>query len=244
MKIQFGVIVMVLFSTLASIAQEAFEKDIIKTFSGDLEISFIGHGTLMLKYNGKIIYIDPYSQLADCDKLPKADLILVTHEHFDHLDLKALTKLRKPNTVIIHTRTCAEKVKGGTIMANGDVQTLMGIKVEAIPAYNIVHKREDGQPYHSKGTDNGYVLTFDDQRIYVAGDTENTADMKALKNINCAFLPMNMPYTMTPEMVADAVKVFKPKILYPYHFGETDTSKLVSLLRDSPEIEVRIRKMK
>jgi L-ascorbate metabolism protein UlaG (beta-lactamase superfamily) len=129
-------------------------------------------------------------------------------------------------------------------MNNGDVKTVEGLKIEAVPAYNIVHKRDTGQPFHPKGIGNGYIITFGGKRVYVAGDTENTPEMKSLKNIDIAFLPMNIPYTMTPEMVADAAKAFKPKILYPYHFGETDTSKLVSLLKETPEIEVRIRKMK
>ena len=129
-------------------------------------------------------------------------------------------------------------------MMNGDVKTVEGLKIEAVPAYNLVHKRDTGQPFHPKGVGNGYIITFGDKRVDVAGDTENTPEMKALKNIDIAFLPMNLPYTMTPEMVADAAKAFKPKILYPYHFGETDTSKVVSLLKDTPEVEVRIRKMK
>jgi L-ascorbate metabolism protein UlaG (beta-lactamase superfamily) len=104
--------------------------------------------------------------------------------------------------------------------------------------------RSEGVPYHPKGNGNGYVLAFGDKRVYVAGDTENTPEMKALKGIEIAFLPMNLPFTMTPEMVADAAKAFKPRILYPYHFGETDTAKIVDLLKDSREIEVRIRKMK
>jgi len=124
------------------------------------------------------------------------------------------------------------------------VRTIMGITVEAVPAYNLVHKRDDGGVFHPKGEGNGYVLTFGDKRIYVAGDTENTPEMKALKQIDCAFLPMNLPYTMTPEMVADAAKTFRPKILYPYHYGDTPPAKLQILLNDSPDIEVRIRKMK
>jgi L-ascorbate metabolism protein UlaG (beta-lactamase superfamily) len=129
-------------------------------------------------------------------------------------------------------------------MKNGDARTIGGLKIEAVPAFNIVNKRPDGQPFHPKGIGNGYVITFGDKRVYVAGDTENIPEMKEIKNIDIAFLPMNLPYTMTPEMVAEAAKVFKPKILYPYHFGETDTSKLVNLLKDSKEIEVRVRKMK
>ena len=149
-------------------------------------------------------------------------------------------------TKIILTEKCAQQVKGGTIMQNGDVTTVDGLKIEAIPAYNLVHMRSDGGPYHPKGNGNGYVITFADKRIYVAGDTENIPEMKQLKDIDCAFLPMNLPYTMTPEMVADAAKAFKPRVLYPYHyhFGKTDLSKLANLMKDIPEVEIRIREMK
>jgi len=128
-------------------------------------------------------------------------------------------------------------------MQNGDVRTVEEVPVEAVPAYNLVHKRENGQPFHPKGVGNGYILTFGDKRVYVAGDTENTPEMKKLEGIDCAFLPMNLPYTMTPEMVADAAKALQPSILYPYHYGDTDTSKLEELLREEQGIEVRIRKM-
>jgi L-ascorbate metabolism protein UlaG (beta-lactamase superfamily) len=120
----------------------------------------------------------------------------------------------------------------------------MGIRIEAVPAYNLVHKRPDGAFYHPRGDGNGYILTFGETRVYIAGDTENTPEMKALKNIDYAFLPMNLPYTMTPEMVADGARAFEPKVLYPYHYGDSDTSRLVTLLKDTPEIEVRVRRMK
>jgi len=229
---------------VSALAQEKFETDIIKTSAGDLKITFVGHGTLVFNFGGKVIHVDPYSNLADYDTLPKADLILLTHEHQDHLDLKALNSIRTGKTVVVLTEACGKQVQGGIVMMNGEVNTWEGLKVEAVPAYNIVHKRDTGQPFHPKGVGNGYIITFGDKRVYVAGDTENIPEMKGLKNIDIAFLPMNLPYTMTPEMVADAVRVFKPKILYPYHFGETDTSKVVSLLKGTPEIEVRIRKMK
>ncbi len=128
-------------------------------------------------------------------------------------------------------------------MNNGDTRTVLGIEVQAIPAYNLVHKRDNGQPFHPKGVGNGYVLTFGDTRLYVAGDTENIPEMKALQSIDCAFLPMNLPYTMTPEMVADAARAFKPRMLYPYHYGDTDPTRLRELLKDAPEIDVRIRPM-
>jgi L-ascorbate metabolism protein UlaG (beta-lactamase superfamily) len=229
---------------LSAFARKGFETDVIKTSAGDLKITFVGHGTLMFNFGGKVIHVDPFSALADYNLLPKADLILLTHEHRDHLDLKALNTVRKEKTVVVLTETCAKQVQGGIVMMNGDVKTVEGLKIEAVPAYNIVHKRDIGQPFHPKGVGNGYIISFGDKRVYVAGDTENVPEMKGLKNIDIAFLPMNLSYTMTPEMVAEGAKAFKPKILYPYHFGETDTSKVVSLLRGAPEIEVRIRNMK
>ncbi len=225
---------------LTASAQKDFSSDTFQTSNGDLKITFIGHGTLMFTFDGKIIHVDPYSRVADYSSLPKADLILITHEHKDHLDPKAVKAIKKTNTDIVLTEKCTGKIDG-IIMKNGDVKTVMGLKIEAVPAYNIVHMRRENMPYHPKGDGNGYIITFGDKRVYVAGDTENTPEMKALKDIDIAFLPMNLPYTMSPEMVADAAKTFKPKILYPYHYGRTDTSKIVELLKGVKGIEVRIR---
>jgi len=236
--------ILVVILAFTVVAQEKFETDIIKTSAGNLEITFIGRGTLMFTFGGKVIHVDPWTKLADYTKLPKADIIFLTHHHRDHLDVKALDTLRTEKTTVVLTETCAAKVKGGVVMNNGNVKTLQGLKIEAVPAYNIVHMRSKGKPFHPKGNGNGYVITFGDKRVYVAGDTENVPEMKGLKEIDIAFLPMNVPYTMTPEMVADAAKAFKPKILYPYHYGKTDTSKLVDLLKDTGDIEVRIRNMK
>ena len=222
----------------------AFETDVFKTPAGDLKITFIGHGTLMFQFAGKTIHVDPVSQETDYTKLPKADLIVVTHEHSDHLDLKAIETVRTAKTEMVLNETAAMKLKGGTVMKNGDVKTVQGIRIEAVPAYNIVHMRSPGVPFHPKGVGNGYIMTFGDKRVYIAGDTENTPEMKALKTIDIAFLPMNLPYTMTPEMVADAAKAFRPKVLYPYHYSDTDVSKLTALLKNEKGIEVRIRKMK
>jgi len=221
-----------------------FEEDIIKTEDGELTITCIGHGTLMFTYKGMIIHIDPVGRYADYQKMPKADLILVTHEHGDHLDLNVIETIKKEGTEIVLTKRCAERVKGGIVMKNGDVKEVKGLKIEAVPAYNIVHKRDNGEPFHPKGVGNGYVITIGKKRIYVAGDTENTPEMKKLKNIDIAFLPMNLPYTMTPEMVADAAMAFKPKVLYPYHYGDTEPGELVELLKDREDIEVRIRKLR
>jgi L-ascorbate metabolism protein UlaG (beta-lactamase superfamily) len=224
-------------------AQAKFETDIITTSAGDLKITFIGHGTLIFTFNGKVIHIDPYGKLADYSILPKADIILITHEHSDHFDLAAIKILQTKKTELVLTETCAKKISGGMVIKNGEVQTIQGIKIEAVPAYNIVHKSDNGKPFHPQGVGNGYILTFGDKRVYVAGDTENIPEMKTIQGVDVAFLPMNLPYTMTPEMVADAAKVFKPKILYPYHYGDTDTSQLLEILKNVREIEVRIRKM-
>ena len=224
-------------------AEEQFEMDTFKTSAGDLRITFIGHSTLIFTYGKKVIHVDPQSRLTDYSTLPKADLVLITHEHGDHLDTQAVEQIRTDKTTVVYTKSCAEQLKGGTVMNNGDFRTFDGLKVEAVPAYNIVHKREDGQPFHPQGVGNGYILTFGDKRVYVAGDTENVPEMKVIPDIACAFLPMNLPYTMTPEMVADSAKVFQPRILYPYHFGNTDTSKLNDLLRQESGIEVRVRKL-
>jgi L-ascorbate metabolism protein UlaG (beta-lactamase superfamily) len=219
------------------------EQDTIKTETGDLTITFVGHGSLVLGYRDKIVHVDPVSREGDYSKLPKADVVLITHEHGDHLDPKALGQIRKDQTKILLTKACAEKVPDGTVVKNGDVVTIDGFKIEAVPAYNIAHKRPDGQPFHAKGVGNGYVIHFDKTRVYVAGDTENIPEMANLKDIAIAFLPMNLPYTMTPEMAADAARMFQPGILYPYHYGETDAKALVELLKGT-KIDVRIRKMK
>lgn len=243
------VLVLALCLTLSVFAQQKskegsmFQEDVIKTSDGDLVITFIGHGTLMFKFKDKVIHVDPVSAEADYSKMPKADLVLITHHHGDHMDQKAVEAISTNKTKIILTAKCSETIRSGIVLKNGDKKEIDGLKLEAVPAYNILHKRNDGTPFHPKGEGNGYIITFGDKRVYVAGDTENVPEMKDLKNIDIAFLPMNLPYTMTPEMVADAAKAFRPKILYPYHFGKTDTSKLVELLKDEKEIEVRIRDM-
>jgi len=237
-------VVLVLAPALSS-GQTEFESDTFATSGPVLKITFIGHGTLMFTWGDLIIHIDPVDQMADYSALPDADLILITHEHGDHLNADAIEKISQPATQIIYTALCAEKLSGHTVMANGDEETVLGITIEAVPAYNIVNTRpNNGQPYHPPGSGNGYVLTFGDMRVYVAGDSENTPEMKALTDIDIAFLPMNLPYTMTPEMVADAARAFRPGILYPYHFGDTDTEELVRLLWGEDGIEVRIRDLK
>ena len=220
-----------------------FETDVIQTSAGDLRITFLGHGSLMFTVDEKVIHVDPFSRVADYAALPKADLILITHEHQDHLDAAALKDIRTEDTTIVLTELCDQQIDGGIVMRNGDMSVVQGLSIEAVPAYNLIHTRESGDPFHPCGHGNGYVLTIGETRIYIAGDSENTPEMMALSNIDIAFLPMNLPYTMTPEMVADAAHAMKPRILYPYHFGSTDTSQLVDLLRDQRETELRIRNM-
>ena len=220
-----------------------FETDTFATSAGELTITFVGHGTLMFALGEKIIHVDPVSREADYRTMPKTDLILITHDHGDHLDPAAIEAVRQPGTAILAPAKCASRVPGATPMANGETKTVAGLKVEATPAYNLDHMRSPGRPYHPRGEGNGYVITFGVTRVYVAGDTENIPEMKALEHIDIAFLPMNLPYTMTPEMVADAARAFRPKVLYPYHYGQTDAAQLVTLLADEPDIEVRVRQM-
>jgi L-ascorbate metabolism protein UlaG (beta-lactamase superfamily) len=226
---------------------QEFEYDRFTTSNGILEVTFIGHGSLILAIDGLIIqvdpFLDPHGKQVNYALLPKADIILITHEHFDHLDLKAISQVLTTSTQIIYTKACEQQLKGGLVMKNGDKRTVKNIPIEAVPAYNLVHTRENGQPFHPKTEGNGYVLTFGDWRVYIAGDTENIPEMGDLQDINIAFLPMNLPYTMTPELVARAALSFRPHILYPYHYGQTDTSELLTLLQHEKDIEVRIRKM-
>ena len=224
-------------------ALESFETDLIPTSAGDLSITFLGHSSLLMGFNGKNIFVDPFGQVADYAKLPHADVIISTHEHYDHLDPQAVEAIRTPATILVLNPAGVLKVGEGIAMRNGDNQSIAGLQIEAVPAYNILHKREDGQPFHPKGVGNGYILTFGNTRLFLAGDTENIPEMKNLHAIDIAFLPMNLPYTMTPEMVADAARTIKPRILYPYHYGNTDVSKLVDLLKFEKSIEIRIRKM-
>ena len=236
-----GLLVIMAFCLTAG--TEPFEKDTVKTAKGDLVITLVGHGTLMFNFDNMVIHVDPTSMVADYATLPKADLVLITHHHGDHLDTGALAKIKTKKTVIIAAKLCAKKIESCITMKNGDTKTAAGLKIEAVPAYNIQHKRPNGTPFHVKEEGNGYIITFADKRVYVAGDTENIPEMKALKKIDIAFLPMNLPYTMTPEMVADAAKAFRPAILYPYHYGRTDTNRLVELLKEEKDIEVRIRRI-
>jgi L-ascorbate metabolism protein UlaG (beta-lactamase superfamily) len=221
-----------------------FSEDTFPPAPLDLKITFIAHSTLYLSWGDTVIHVDPVSQYADYAKLPPAAIVLVTHEHSDHLDPAAITAVRTPATSVVVAMKCAGKVPGAIVLRNGDSRALKGVRIEAVPAYNVVHMRAPGSPFHPRGEGNGYVLTLGTRKLYIAGDTENTREMKGLRGIDIAFLPMNLPYTMTPEMVADAARAFRPRILYPYHFGDTDVRKIEELLKGEKDIEVRLRPMK
>ncbi len=228
--------------SLAAGAQD-FETDTFETSAGELTITFIGHGSLMMEWDGKIIHIDPSTREADYSQLPDADLILITHHHGDHCDPEAVNAIMKNDTRIVLTALARDVLENGDILPIGDETDFGPVTISAMPAYNLVHKRDNGDFYHPNGCCNSYLIEGGDMRIFIGGDTENTPEMKALKNVDIAFLPMNLPYTMTPEMVADAAMGFRPAILYPYHYGSTDPQDLVALLKNESDIEIRIRKM-
>ena len=228
----------------AAKAMPAPQEDIIETSAGPLALRFIGHGSLAFGFAGKTIYVDPYGKVGDYAAMPKADLVLITHEHGDHLDPAALTAVAGPDTPLVVSEIVREKLGRGTALKNGEQIEVLGIPIAAVPAYNIKHKRDTGEHFHPKGRGNGYVLTFGDARVYVAGDTEDIPEMAALAGVDIAFLPMNLPYTMTPDMTAAAARSLQPKkALYPYHYGDTDPARLVELLAGSG-IEVRVRELR
>jgi L-ascorbate metabolism protein UlaG (beta-lactamase superfamily) len=230
-------------STIGVNGQKAFETDTISTPAGNIEITFIGHASLQFKYQDRYYYIDPVMQLADYSLLPKADVILVTHDHGDHLDPVAIEKLSKPETEIFLPQLCFDKLKKGKVCDNGKFFIANGVPVETVAAYNIYNLRGNGKPYHARNEGNGYVLTFGPLRIYVAGDTEITPEMTKLKQIDIAFLPIGLPYTMEPQRAVEAAKILQLKILYPYHFNNSNPDELFRTLLGSP-IDVRIRSMK
>lgn len=229
--------------TVVNVRSQDLEIDKFETSAGPLEITFIGHGSFMMKINDKIIHVDPSTREGNYENFPDADLVLITHHHGDHCDAKAVEAVKKEDTKIITTQLAVDKLGFGEVLAVDGSTEAIGLKIASIPAYNLVHKRDNGEPFHVKGTCNSYIVTIGDKKIFIGGDTENTPEMKALKDIDMAFLPMNLPYTMTPEMVADAAKAFKPAILYPYHYGQTDTKLIVELMKDVKGVETRIRKM-
>lgn len=218
------------------------EKSLIKAGADEVAVRYIGHASLILEHRGQVIHVDPVGREGDYASLPKADLVLVTHDHFDHFDPAAIGLILKPATGIVLTKACRDKLGQGTVLANGERATVRGIPVEAVPAYNIISMRSPGVPFHPRGQGNGYVLTLGGARVYVAGDSEATPEMKSLKNMDAAFLPVMTPYTMSPEMAAQAVGAIRPRVVFPYHSTEEFLARAVPLLQAVPGVEVRVLK--
>ncbi len=218
----------------------AHTPDTVSTSQGPLKITPIKHASVMLEFDGKVIHVDPWSQ-GDYAGLPKADVILITDIHGDHMDPAKIAEIKKGNTVIVAPAAVSKTVTEATVINNGESKTIAGIQVEAIPMYNLVRGPSAGKFFHDKGRGNGYVLTLGGKRIYFSGDTECVPEIKALKNIDVAFMTMNLPYTMPPEEAAECVKAFKPKIVYPYHYRNSDLSVFTNALNSDKGIEVRLR---
>jgi len=209
-----------------------------KTSKGDLKITPITHGSVMFEFGGKVIHVDSFTGTgADFSKYPKADLMFITDIHGDHFDPKAIDIVKKGTTKFVAPPVVAEKLPGATVMKNGETKEFDGIKVEAIPMYNLTRGPSPGTFFHDKGRGNGYIFTFGDKRVLVAGDTECTPELKGLKNIDVAFLPMNLPYTMTPQEAAACAQAFKPKVLYPYHYADSNVSVVQGIV--GKDIQVR-----
>jgi len=219
----------------------AAQADTIETAHGPLKITPIKHASLMLEFQGKAIHIDPWSQ-GDYSGLPKADVIIVTDIHGDHMDPAKINEVKKPGTVIVAPAAVAKTVTEATVLNNGESKTIEGITIEAVPMYNLTRGPSQGKLFHDKGRGNGYVLTLGGKRIYISGDTECISEMKGLKDIDIAFVWMNLPYTMPPEEAAECVKAFRPKIVYPYHYRDSDLNVFAGALKSEKGIEVRMRK--
>lgn len=245
MKLRIMSIIAVVMAISGCNAQPATseEVDVFTTANGtNVCIHCIKHGSLSIEIGEKWIFVDPVTDkvppTTDYTTWPKADYILITHEHADHLDLKAIKQLTKEGTVLITNPRSNEILGGkGEVMKNGDSRTINEWTVDAVPAYNT---SVGSLQFHPKGRDNGYILTIEGFRIYIAGDTEPTPEMQDIKEIDVALLPCNKPFTMTPKQLAEAAKTICPKVLFPYHYGNTDIKKVQRLL-DGSGIDVRIR---
>lgn len=226
-----------------AMAEDAYEVDTFTTQSGKtVKFHALVHASIRIEYDGKEIQIDPVAKLGEKTinyaAMPKADYIFITHEHHDHFDTAAIKMLTGDNTQMITNQRCAEMLGYGTVMANGDkLQIADDFTVEAVPAYNTT---EGHLQFHPKGRDDGFILTLDGLRIYIAGDTEDIPEMAEIKDIDVAFMPCNQPYTMTPEQLINAARMVKPNVLFPYHYGQTDVSGIPSQL-EADGVEVRIR---
>lgn len=209
-----------------------------------LRLRFFAHASIAIEYEGRWIYVDPVKENADYSSLPKADVILVTHHHFDHFDMSAIETLQKEDTRLLLDKTSAEGLGGDcyTMLPKGVAEPIAGVRVEAVAAYNT---SEGHTQFHPKEREDcGYVVTLGDAvRIYISGDTELTEEMQALQGIDIAFISVNQPYTMTPEQAIKAVKALHPKIYYPYHYGQvdepTDVEALARMLQDIVDVRIR-----
>jgi L-ascorbate metabolism protein UlaG (beta-lactamase superfamily) len=235
------------FAFVASIALSAVafaqgQANAIPASGGNISITPIKHASLQIEYANHVIQVDPISTNNNAMAI-QADIILVTDIHGDHMDAAAIQMLRKPDASVVVPAAVADalgaKLPTPTVLANGQSKTLYGIAIEAVPMYNLQRGPSAGQLFHTKGRGNGYVLTMGGKRIYIAGDTECTPEMKALKNIDVAFLPMNLPYTMTPAEAADCTKAFMPKIVYPYHYMGQNTQEFADALKGTT-VQVRL----
>jgi L-ascorbate metabolism protein UlaG (beta-lactamase superfamily) len=224
---------------VAGASQTQRPVETFRTSAGELKITPIRHASLMIEAGGKVIHVDPWSQ-GNYEGLPKADLILITDIHGDHMDPKAIATVRKGGTQILAPAAVVKTVTDAVTIGNGETKSIGDLSIEAVPMYNLKRGPGEGKLYHDKGRGNGYVITYGGTRIYIAGDTEGVPEMRALKNIDIAFIPMNLPYTMTPEEAADAVKAFKPRIVYPYHYRQSEIKSFASALAGSG-IDVRLR---
>ena len=219
------------------------QTDEFTTKSGKkVRFTCIKHASIQINYNGLEIQVDPVGKgmkpETDYSQFPKADIILVTHEHHDHFDSDAIAQLRTASTKIYLNPAVHKMFGSGKALKNGDkVKIANDITIEAVPAYNTTPGREK---FHPKGRDNGYILTLDGMRIYIAGDTEDIPEMANIKDISIAFLPCNQPYTMTIDQAANAAKIIKPKVLFPYHYNDTPVNKLIPLLsREGIKVLIR-----
>jgi L-ascorbate metabolism protein UlaG (beta-lactamase superfamily) len=216
----------------------AAETQTFPTANGPVKITPLNHASTLIEAGGKTIYLDPVKP-AKLAGLPKADLILITHTHGDHLDPDSIREISQADTEILAPPAVVETLTSAKPLANGESKTWQKWTIEAIPAYNIKRGPSAGKLFHDKGRGNGYILTYGGQRFYFSGDTEGVPEMRALKNIDVAFVCMNLPYTMPPEEAADAVKAFHPKIVIPYHYRGSDLSVFQKALQGTG-IEVRL----
>ena len=225
-----------------------FATDTHITPTGPLTFTFFGHATLGIDFNGMRIYVDPVTGfMGDVNALPKADIILATHHHYDHMEVEAVAALRSDDCTIICDTTSASMLSefGPTAVTPNQHLTACGIEIETVAAYNTSEGHTDFHP-QSRG-DVGYILHLGGLRIYIAGDGEPTPEMLSLRDIDITFLPVNQPYTMTEEQASTALHTIRPRIFYPYHYGQvdhqTDLAKLQELVSDIEGMEMRIRPM-